>query len=42
MLGATTDTLTARARLYNYAAFSSRYTTATALVGGTALSSPTF
>lgn len=41
-LGATTDTLTARARLYNYAAFSSRFATATALVAGTALSSPTF
>lgn len=42
VLGATTDTLTARARFYNYAAFNSRYTTATAVVGGTALSSPTF
>ena len=42
VLGATTDTLTARARFYNYAAFNSRYTTATAIVGGTALSSPTF
>ena len=42
VLGATTDTLTARARFYNYAAFNSRFTTATAVVGGTALSSPTF
>lgn len=42
VLGATTDTLTARARFYNYAAFNSRYTTATAVVGGTALSAPTF
>lgn len=42
VLGGTTDTLTARARLYAYSAFSSRYTTATALVGGTALSSPTY
>jgi HK97 family phage major capsid protein len=40
--GGTTDTLTARARLYNYAAFTTRYTTGAALVGGTALSSPTF
>ncbi len=40
--GATTDPLTARARLYNYAAFSARFATAVALVGGTALSSPTF
>jgi HK97 family phage major capsid protein len=40
--GATTDPLTARARLYNYAAFTSRFATATALVGGTALSSPTY
>lgn len=42
VLGATTDTLTARARFYNYAAFNSRFTTSTAVVGGTALSSPTF
>lgn len=40
--GATTDSLTARARLYNYAAFTARFTTGIALVGGTALSSPTF
>jgi HK97 family phage major capsid protein len=40
--GATTDSLTARARLYSYNAFSSRFSTATALVGGSALSSPTF
>ena len=40
--GATTDPLTARARFYNYAAFNSRFTTSTAVVGGTALSSPTF
>jgi HK97 family phage major capsid protein len=40
--GATTDTLTARARLYSYVAFSPRYATSIALVGGTALSSPTF
>lgn len=41
-IGGTTDTLTARARLYNYAAFSTRFASAVALVGGTALSSPTF
>lgn len=40
--GATTDSLTARARLYNYAAFNARFSTSVALVGGTALSSPTF
>lgn len=40
--GATTDSLTARARLYNYAAFTARFATSVALVGGTALSSPTF
>lgn len=41
-IGGTTDTLTARARLYNYAAFTARFATSVALVGGTALSSPTF
>lgn len=40
--GATTDSLTARARLYSYAAFTARFSTSVALVGGTALSSPTF
>lgn len=40
--GATTDSLTARARLYSYAAFTARFATSVALVGGTALSSPTF
>ena len=42
VLGGTTDTLTARARLYANSVFSSRYSTATALVGRTALSSPSY
>lgn len=41
-IGGSTEPLTARARLYNYAAFSSRFATATAIVTGAGLTGPTF
>ena len=40
--GGSTDTLTARARLYNYAAFTARFTTGVATVTGAGLTGPTF